>query len=143
MHLISLKLLLLVASGSAIGGTLRYLCYGLVWQASNRLFHNQHHTVFTGIYGTLIVNLLGSFLIGTIFAIMPVKFGNPSHAFLFAGVLGGFTTFSTFSLEIYQLLIKQQFLPAFYYSFASLLFAISGVALGITFGKILGRIFIS
>ncbi|MCH9853544.1 MAG: CrcB family protein [Alphaproteobacteria bacterium] len=137
MAYINLTLLLLVATGSAIGGALRYLCYGMVLTMIDRLFHdNSHHAQYGIIYSTFFVNIIGGIIIGISFTLLPVKFGNPHHAFLMAGLLGGFTTFSAFSLEIYQLLSKQDYLPAFYYSLASILLAVTGVALGVLVGRI-------
>ena len=51
--------------------------------------------------GTISVNVLGSFLIGLAFSLLKSKFGNPEivGAFVIVGLLGGFTTFSAFSLE--------------------------------------------
>ncbi len=132
---ISPSLLALVAAGSAIGGVLRYLFYGVSLHITERFFSN--HSQYAMIYGTFFVNIMGGVIIGISFALLPVKFGNPHHAFLMAGMLGGFTTFSAFSLEIYQLITKQDYLPAFYYSVASLILAVTGVALGVLFGRMI------
>ena len=132
---ISPTLLALVAAGSAIGGALRYLCYGVSLHITDRFFSN--HAQYFMIYGTFFINIIGGVIIGISFTLLPVKFGNPHHAFLMAGMLGGFTTFSAFSLEIYQLLAKQSYLPALYYSLASVLLAVTGVALGVLVGRII------
>ena len=132
---ISPTLLLLAAAGSAIGGALRYVCYGVSQTITDRFLSN--HTQYFMIYGTFFVNIIGGIIIGISFTLLPVKFGNPHHAFLMAGMLGGFTTFSAFSLEIYQLLAKQSYLPALYYSLASVLLAVTGVALGVLVGRII------
>lgn len=56
-------------------------------------------------FGTIIVNLLGSFLIGVLFGLTELKPIPPElKAFVFLGFLGGFTTFSTFMLESLNLL---------------------------------------
>ncbi|MBX7147573.1 fluoride efflux transporter CrcB [bacterium] len=66
-------------------------------------------------YSTLIVNVLGSFLIG----MLMVSFGKGSlseggRLFLGVGIMGGLTTFSSFSYETIDLFHKQQMMPAFF-----------------------------
>jgi fluoride exporter len=84
--------------------------------------------------GTFIVNVVGSFLIGILSSY--VSFQLPSQNefykfFLITGVLGGFTTFSAFSLETILLLQSGAYSSAFYYVASSLLFCFIGTALGI------------
>ena|SRR5689334_552038 len=55
-----------------------------------------------GSHGTLVVNVAGCFVIGLLAG--RGGFSTPARAFLFVGVLGGFTTFSAFGLETFQLL---------------------------------------
>lgn len=90
MHLIS------IAAGGALGALLRY---GFSISA--------HHFFGKGFpYGTLVVNVIGSFMIGAIFVFM-VERGELSEewrAFLVIGLLGAFTTFSTFSFETINLI---------------------------------------
>ena len=80
---------LAVAAGGAVGAMGRYLISTVVQNATNSNFA----------YGTLTVNVLGSFIIG----MLAVYFGQvvaPAHkAFFITGMLGALTTFSTFSLE--------------------------------------------
>jgi CrcB protein len=82
-----------VALGSALGGVARYWCSGLVARAVGETFP----------WGTLIVNIVGSFLIGLIAAVSGTdgRFIIPAEArqFMMVGILGGFTTFSSFSLQ--------------------------------------------
>jgi fluoride exporter len=82
-----------VAVGSAIGGVARYWCSGIV----------AHYVGETFPWGTLIVNAVGSFLIGLIATVSGTdgRFLIPAEArqFLMVGILGGFTTFSSFSLQ--------------------------------------------
>lgn len=86
-----------VALGSALGGMARFGCSGL----AGRLFGE------TFPWGTLIVNVTGSLLIGCIAGIFSpdakLLLASEWRAFLMIGVLGGFTTFSTFSLETLNL----------------------------------------
>lgn len=88
-----LKILLLI-SGGAIGTLARYSLSGVV--------HRWFGSSFP--FGTLAVNLIGSFIIGLLWGMFERESLTPSvRAFLFMGVLGGFTTFSSFSLETLNL----------------------------------------
>lgn len=93
-----------VALGSAIGGVARYWCSGLVARMVGETFP----------WGTLIVNAVGSLLIGLIATMSGPdgRFIVPAEArqFLMAGVLGGFTTFSSFSLQTLALARDGQWL---------------------------------
>jgi len=84
--------LLLVGSGGFIGSALRYLV-GLGAQ------HLARHSAFP--YGTLAVNVLGCLLIGFLAGLAQQRdlFNASARLFVFTGMLGGFTTFSTFSYE--------------------------------------------
>ena len=88
-----------VAIGSAIGGVGRYWCGALVAERFGDAFP----------WGTLLVNVAGSFLIGVV-AALGDSFGRPwlsSHdarAFIVVGFCGGYTTFSAFSLQTLDLL---------------------------------------
>jgi len=95
-----LRMSLAVALGSAIGGVCRF------WMTSWASAAMPHALPL----GTIAVNIIGSFAIG---AVAAAAFGNPralggpvGHHFLMAGVLGGFTTFSAFSLQ--TLILLQQ-----------------------------------
>ncbi|MBT9382759.1 fluoride efflux transporter CrcB [Pseudooceanicola sp. CBS1P-1] len=84
-----------VAAGGAIGASLRYLSgVGLA-----RIFG-------TGLpipLGVIFVNILGSFLMGCVVVILGAKSWGHFNPFLATGILGGFTTFSSFSLEAFTL----------------------------------------
>ena len=86
-----------VAIGSALGGVARYWCSGVV----------AHYVGETFPWGTLIVNVIGSFLIGLIATVSGTdgRFLIPPEArqFMMVGILGGFTTFSSFSLQTLNL----------------------------------------
>ena len=87
--------LLLIALGGAIGSTARYLASTFV----NGLAQT---SVFP--WGTFTVNASGSFIIGLLLAIGEAYFiSSPLRFFLFIGVLGGYTTFSSFSVETMNL----------------------------------------
>ena len=89
--------LLLVGVGGFIGSVLRYLLSGYVQTALKS---------FEFPYGTLCVNVIGCFVIGVLAQLAEDRgaFSAASRAFLFIGVLGGFTTFSTFGNETLSLL---------------------------------------
>ena len=87
--------LISLAIGGAIGTLLRYLLSGLT------------HKYFEGVFplGTLAVNLIGSFIIGLLWGL--IEFENISpvlRTFIFVGILGSFTTLSTFTLESFNLI---------------------------------------
>jgi fluoride exporter len=84
---------MLVMLGGAIGSLARFLLSGFA-----------HKYVSNGFpIGTLIVNLLGSFIIGLLWGVFENQSANQVRAFLFVGVLGGFTTFSAYSAETLNL----------------------------------------
>jgi len=85
-----MKIVLLVGFGSFIGGMSRYLVTLFV----------QNKILSTFPYGTLAVNIIGCFLIGVIYGLSEGGNMNPEwRLFLATGIMGGFTTFSSFSNE--------------------------------------------
>ena len=121
---------LFVAIGGSIGASLRYFAYLFFknYLLSNYLF-----------LSTLFVNIVGSFLIG--YAIMLMETKNLSEDFiryfLIIGVLGSFTTFSTFSIESVDLLLSKKFFTAFSYMFLSLSLCLLFTFIGLNFNKII------
>lgn len=96
-----MKILLAIGAGSFLGGIGRYLISG---------YFNKGNTFP---WGTLWVNLAGCFLIGLFIALFQKQLLNRAFLpFVVTGVLGGFTTFSAFSLETFQLLKQGLFLQA-------------------------------
>lgn len=119
--------LLAIAAAGAIGAVLRYLVASGVYEIFGRGFP----------YGTLMVNLIGSFLIGYLF-VWFLDRSVASEAWRLAvlvGLLGSFTTFSSFSLETYNLVI------AGYYgrAAANIIFSVSLCLLGTWIGISLAR----
>ncbi len=116
-----MKILLLIGTGSFIGGILRYLLSQLI----------QVKTAGSFPYGTLTVNILGCFLIGLVFAL--VHKGGVSDEwklFLTTGLLGGFTTFSAFSNETVMMLRESQYMPAAGYVSGSVLLGLAATFAG-------------
>ncbi len=111
-----------VASGGAIGATLRLLLNTTV----NKNF------IHTLPLGTLAVNLLGSLLIGLLFAYFHLNTTLSPHlkTFLVTGILGAFTTYSTFAIESFFLLHNQHYLHAFANMALNLLGSILFAAIG-------------
>jgi fluoride exporter len=92
--------ILLILIGGALGSLTRYGVSGLVHQKIQGVFP----------IGTLTVNLAGSFLIGLLWGIAEHSTLSPNaRTFLFVGILGGFTTFSTYSLETLNLMRDGEF----------------------------------
>jgi CrcB protein len=102
--------LLLVMIGGAIGAGCRYQLSLLAL----------HHVGAAFPWGTLIVNLLGGLLIGLLAGLFARSGANEQLRLLLAvGVLGGFTTFSAFSLETYTMIEQGALAAAFAYVLAS------------------------
>ena len=113
-----------IALGSAIGGVARYWCSGV----AARLFGE------TFPWGTLIVNVTGSFIIG-FFATLTgpdgrVFAGSTMRQFVMMGLLGGYTTFSSFSLQTLSLAQNNQWLEAGGNILASVILCLAAVWLG-------------
>ena len=122
-----IKSLCLVGLGSFVGGALRYLISTWMKNACSQSFP----------WGTLMVNLVGCFLIGVIFALFS-RFSSTSHTWcllLTTGLCGGFTTFSTFANESLQMLQNSQWGGFITYVSISVIAGISLTALGYWVGK--------
>lgn len=121
-------MILLVGLGSFIGGIGRYLLTLLV----------QNRFLSTFPFGTMVVNIIGCFLIGIVYGIsdrgsLPAEW----RIFLATGILGGFTTFSSFSNDTVSMLRDAQYLPAFSYIAISLLVGLAATFSGISLIKFL------
>ena len=117
----------LVALGGAIGSLLRY-------QVGRLMTHVLGPAVVTAFpWATLTVNVVGSLVMGVLAGWLS-KFGQGGeHWRLFVGVglLGGFTTFSSFSLELMLLIERGQSAYAFLYAAISLLAGLSALYIGL------------
>lgn len=114
----------IVFLGAGIGGALRH-GFNL---AAVRLFG------FDFPYGTLIVNVLGSLLMGLLAGYFAYRTGIPQHMrlFLTTGVLGGFTTFSAFSLDAALLLERHAYWSAAAYMAGSVLLSLLALFAGLS-----------
>lgn len=121
----SLTMILAVASGGALGAVMRYLSTSLVG-----------HLVGPGFpWGTIVVNVVGSFIMGAFIEAMALVW-TPTmevRALVVTGILGAFTTFSTFSLDAYSLFIKGDYTQAGLYVFGSVLLGILALLAGLIF----------
>jgi fluoride exporter len=115
--------LLLVGAGGFVGSVLRYLASGYVQQWTQAASFP---------YGTLAVNVLGCLVIGFLSQLAETRgvFTPETRALVFVGVLGGFTTFSTFSNETLNLLRDNQLFPALANLNAHILLGLGAVWLG-------------
>ncbi len=116
-----------IAIGGAAGSVLRYgVSQGI------------HALVGRGFpWGTLVVNSLGSLLIGFLFVYLVERLAVSEvlRAALFIGLLGGFTTFSTFSLETLVLIEEASYLKAVINIFISVVLCLGGAWLGMTLAR--------
>jgi CrcB protein len=96
-----------IALGGALGSMSRHWCNGLVARLAGVAFP----------YGTLVINIVGSFIIGVASATMTADGRWPStttaQQFVMVGICGGYTTFSSFSLQTLALMQGNQWAAAF------------------------------
>ncbi|MDF1644366.1 MAG: fluoride efflux transporter CrcB [Pseudomonadales bacterium] len=119
--------LIAIALGGAMGSVARFLTANMV--------ATQLGTRFP--YGTLMVNLVGSFLIGLTYILIVEKFKMSAEirGLVMVGFLGAFTTFSTFSLELLDMLKSGALVGAALYLFVSVIVGVANVWLGMQLGK--------
>ena len=114
--------LLSVAAGGAIGSVARYLVVA-------------HMSRWLGVafpWGTLCVNVIGGLVIGILVESMALRWSPPADIklLLITGVLGGFTTFSAFSLEVVALAERGAIMAVAAYVVASIVLSVCAVVLG-------------
>ena len=118
-----MKVLLAVAIGGAIGAIARF-------QLSQSFIKS-----FSGdfIYNIMVANIVGCFLMGVCYEFMNLKMnvGVEWRAFFMVGMLGAFTTFSSFALDVFILVERGNFLNASMYILSSVVFSIVGLFVGI------------
>ncbi len=114
----------LIAIGSALGGMARYFMSGVVTIATGGTFP----------YGTMFVNVSGALAIGFIASLTGPDgrflVGTPARQFMLVGICGGYTTFSSFSLETLYLMRAGEWIPATMNAVGSVLVCLLAVWLG-------------
>lgn len=120
---------LLVGLGGAIGAMLRHLSGMVALRLLGPAFP----------WGTLFVNVFGSLIMGLFIAWLVKRTGasNELRLFVATGILGGFTTFSAFSLDVANLFERGEIASATGYILISVLFSIAAVFAGLWFGRAL------
>jgi CrcB protein len=122
-----MKLLLIIGTGSFIGGVLRYLLSLFI----------QNRFLSTFPFGTLSVNLLGCFVIGVVFALSEkINMSSEIRLFLATGICGGFTTFSALGQETFGMLREGQLWYALAYIAGSVFLGIAATFLGYSLCKL-------
>lgn len=121
---------ILVSAGAAIGGALRYGISSYIQKNISVVFP----------YGTLVVNVAGTFILGIIMFYLNEKelIGSEFKLFLTVGFCGGFTTFSTFSLETLNLFRDSEFGLAIYNIALNVFLCLLGVYLAYLISKLIG-----
>jgi len=116
---LNLQLILAVAFGGALGSVTRYL----VGIGSGKLFGINFP------WGTLIINITGSFLIGLFVGMFATRWNLPQavRVFLTVGVCGGYTTFSTFSLDAFYLMERGKAVAAGVYMVGSVALSVGAL----------------
>jgi len=119
-----------VGIGAALGGILRYWLSDFVFRILPETFP----------YGTLLVNVAGSFLLGLIMFYFDDRelIGTNLKVFLTVGFCGGFTTFSTFSLETINLFRETQFFLGLINILLNLALCLFGIFIAYLISKIIG-----
>jgi len=123
-----MQYILLGICGS-IGATLRYII--------SILFSSGEMISFP--YATLIVNCLGCFILGLLSSGLESKLHSKYLPAIKTGLIGSFTTFSTFSIEVVQLLQHHYYLYAFSYILISVFFGLGSAVFGIKLGARYGE----
>jgi len=123
-----MNMILLVAIGGAVGSIARYLMASSIQTATGWEFP----------IGTVLVNILGCFLIGILYVLLVAR-PDPRQdlrALLMVGVMGGFTTFSSFSLETVTLAMNGHYTSATLNVVISVAACLVGTVLGIALARI-------
>ena len=119
--------LLAIAAGGAVGSVLRFLMSTWVHSFAGRDFP----------YGTLTVNVLGSLVMGFLFVLFLDRLSDNAvlRAGILIGALGGFTTFSSFSIETFNLIEQGDLVRAMLNIVGSLILCVSATWLGVMIGR--------
>ena len=122
-----MKEVLAIAAGGAVGSVLRFWMSTWVHSIASRAFP----------YGTLTVNVLGCLAMGFLFVLFVDRFSDNTvlRAGVLIGVLGGFTTFSSFSIETFNLIEQGELVRAALNICGSLILCVSATWLGVLIGR--------
>lgn len=127
--LTTIPVILTIAAGGALGSVMRY--------GAAQLMTPDTGTGFPA--AIMVINIVGSFLMGVMVVILLAKF--PQHGllrmFLTIGVLGGFTTFSTFAFDVVALFERGDYGMAAAYTGGSVIFSIAALFAGLGLGRAL------
>ncbi len=119
--------ILAVALGGSIGAVIRFLIFTYYDKLSNQSFP----------WATLAVNLVGSFLIGFLWGVFDKIYITPGiRLFIFIGILGSFTTFSTFAFEVFNMSKEGEIKNMIIYILATNIFGIALVFAGYYLSKL-------
>lgn len=121
---------LAIAAGGAIGALMRYWASNAVYGFIGRGFP----------WGTLVVNVLGSLLMGFLYILLVERLASAPEwrGFLLVGLLGAFTTFSTFSIETFNLIEQAQYLKALLNVLVSVVACVGAALLGVILAREIG-----
>ncbi len=121
--------ILAVAAGGSLGSVARYL----VAIGFGKLLGPKFP------WGTLVINVTGSLLIGLFAGLFAVRWSLPQavRIFLIVGICGGYTTFSTFSLNSFYLIQRGEVAAAAFYMIVSVVLSVGGVIAGLQIVRVL------
>ena len=124
-----MKMILAIGLGGAFGALARHYMAAWISRLTGHGFP----------WGIMLVNILGSFLMGLLISYLSHHFNTSPElrAFIVVGLLGGFTTFSTFSLETVLLIERGQLVEAAGYVTGSVVLAVGGLFAGLWLGRII------
>lgn len=124
---IALNQLIFIATGGAIGAVFRFVVSNAIHSFMSRDFP----------YGTLTVNVIGSFVMGISYVMLIERLNISAEwrAFIIVGLLGAFTTFSTFSIETLILIENSELSKAMLNVVLSVLLCVLGSWIGLILGR--------
>lgn len=124
-----MALTLWIAVGGAFGATLRHFMNMLIGRIAGDGFP----------WHTMLINITGSFVMGLLIALMAQRWNvsNEMRAFLTTGILGGYTTFSAFSLDFALLVERKTYLLAGAYALGSVVLSLVAIFAGLALARAL------
>jgi CrcB protein len=131
--------ILLIAIGGALGSVIRYLTFEFITK-SIRAENISKNFPANFPWGTFCVNVVGSLIAGVLYYVMIKYFdvlGSKTRSLLFVGFLGGFTTFSAFSLDFFRLFTAGQTALALFYALSSVTLSILALFFGFYLTKLI------